>query len=147
MKVHTLWGEDEIESRLCKKCGTEKPITHFESRGDLSYTRGHCLPCGRTLTNDIKRLHKENPYPKDHSCDICGLSEDEATGNWKNSSNGKKKKAFCLDHDHTTRKFRGWLCHDCNRAMGQFKDNVEILDSAIKYLRGSSSDENVYKVV
>ena len=39
-----------------------------------------------------------------------------------------------LDHDHKTGKVRGILCKQCNNALGGFQDNIEILESAIKYL-------------
>jgi hypothetical protein len=45
------------------------------------------------------------------------------------------KSALCLDHDHTTGKFRGWLCGHCNRAIGQLGDNLTGLMRAVRYLR------------
>ena len=33
-----------------------------------------------------------------------------------------------------TNKIRGLLCSNCNRGLGHFKDNIDILKSAIKYL-------------
>ena len=39
-----------------------------------------------------------------------------------------------LDHNHTTDKFRGWVCNDCNNALGKFKDDAYTLRRAIKYL-------------
>lgn len=44
------------------------------------------------------------------------------------------KKSWCLDHDHQTGQARGILCAACNVGLGMFKDNVDILDSAMKYL-------------
>jgi hypothetical protein len=41
-----------------------------------------------------------------------------------------------VDHCHTTKKVRGLLCHNCNIAIGLFKDNTELLEQAIKYLKG-----------
>lgn len=51
-------------------------------------------------------------------CQICGLA-------------GKK---MCLDHCHEKGVFRGWLCDDCNIALGRVKENVNILKAMIKYI-------------
>ena len=39
-----------------------------------------------------------------------------------------------MDHDHKTKEFRGWLCHKCNRGLGTFDDNIDMLLRAINYL-------------
>lgn len=51
-------------------------------------------------------------------CDICRLPSDK----------------ICFDHDHATTRHRGWLCDHCNRGLGQFRDNPEIMRRAIAYL-------------
>ena len=55
-------------------------------------------------------------------CAICGIEEDRLT------------KALSADHCHKTGKFRGLLCMQCNSALGNFKDSLEILDNTKKYL-------------
>jgi hypothetical protein len=41
-----------------------------------------------------------------------------------------------VDHCHNTGKIRGILCTKCNTGLGSFKDNIELLMNAIKYLKG-----------
>ena len=54
----------------------------------------------------------------------CGICSNE----FRNSKDAH------LDHDHITKKIRGILCGRCNRALGYFKDNKDILKNAIIYL-------------
>lgn len=61
-------------------------------------------------------------------CHIC---------NKKETMINRSKTGPCrlaLDHCHATGKIRGLLCHACNRAIGNFKDNIKFLKSAIAYL-------------
>jgi Recombination endonuclease VII len=61
-------------------------------------------------------------------CAICGLQLNSK------STKGDYKTAVALDHDHKTKKFRGILCRHCNFGIGNFRDSIEILSSAVKYL-------------
>lgn len=40
-----------------------------------------------------------------------------------------------LDHDHATGKLRDFLCTNCNRGLGHFKDSQSLLSMAIDYLK------------
>jgi hypothetical protein len=52
-----------------------------------------------------------------HKCEICGSEE-----------------TLCVDHDHTTGIFRGALCGNCNRSIGQLGDTAAGLRKALAYL-------------
>lgn len=62
-------------------------------------------------------------------CAICRLSEttiDRRTG---------KPWPLAVDHNHNTGELRGLLCRRCNNALGSFKDDPILLQSAAEYLR------------
>jgi hypothetical protein len=42
---------------------------------------------------------------------------------------------MCFDHDPETHKFRGWICQNCNTAIGKLGDNLAGLMAAIRYLQ------------
>lgn len=56
-------------------------------------------------------------------CFICGIHYKEAP-----------KNTLVVDHCHTSGQVRGLLCNSCNAGLGMFKDSVEVLFKAVKYL-------------
>jgi hypothetical protein len=47
----------------------------------------------------------------------------------------KSKNKACVDHCHESNAIRGILCYQCNVGLGSFKDNTELFERAIKYLK------------
>lgn len=45
------------------------------------------------------------------------------------------KRALSVDHNHTTGKFRGLLCDNCNRALGYLKESEVIINNLLTYLQ------------
>ena len=74
---------------------------------------------GITLKEKKAMLKKQN-----NKCKICSFKFNE--NNFKSTS--------CIDHCHTTNKIRGLLCRSCNVGLGHFKDNTNLLTTAITYL-------------
>jgi len=58
---------------------------------------------------------------------LCVICEQPETGS--------KNKKLSADHCHISGVFRGLLCNRCNRAIGLFGDNPDLLDAAASYLR------------
>lgn len=48
---------------------------------------------------------------------------------------------FVIDHDHVTGRIRGLICERCNFALGDFKDNPELIRRAIEYLQLAQTNE------
>jgi Autographiviridae endonuclease VII len=71
---------------------------------------------------DYKRVHAE----QNGVCAICGKPE--------TARNQFKVRRLSIDHDHTTNKFRGLLCNDCNIGLGRFHDSPQLLSSALRYV-------------
>lgn len=64
---------------------------------------------------------------QDNKCYLCG-SEGFLIG--KNNHDER----LAVDHCHSTGKVRKLLCHNCNRALGLFKDNPELMRRAADYV-------------
>jgi hypothetical protein len=45
-----------------------------------------------------------------------------------------KAEAVHVDHDHNTKLVRGLLCFNCNQALGNVRDDVEVLLGLVEYL-------------
>tara|TARA_R100001082_G_C4319412_1_gene140427 strand:+ start:136 stop:579 length:444 start_codon:yes stop_codon:yes gene_type:complete len=118
------------EGKICIKCDTKLPLDKFSPASGGNFLRPECRKCNNELSKVRARLKKEYGMPEEgHVCPICLGTKDQVNG-----LGNKKNGSWVIDHCHESESFRGWLCHTCNRALGGFKDNTEILNRAIKYL-------------
>jgi hypothetical protein len=119
------------QSRRCRLCGTEKPLSEFYERKDLGTHRTECKVCVierqryRTL-GVCNTRYDEMLVSQGGACAICD-----------SSLNSSRYTKLAVDHDHRTGKVRGLLCTSCNTGIGLFKDSPERLQAAIRYLRRS----------
>lgn len=118
--------------KTCTKCKQTKPLEMFETvYGGSECRRADCKDCRRALAQQRANLRKRIEEPsEDHVCPVCTRSHDEVD-------------TWCLDHCHTTGAFRGWICNNCNVAIGNFKDNIQSMERAIEYLKAPSSDKQM----
>jgi hypothetical protein len=59
--------------------------------------------------------------PRPEVCEACGGAPDP-------------KRELHFDHCHTSGNFRGWICRECNLALGNVRDNIQRLRQLIAYL-------------
>ncbi len=144
MNIITL---KEAEERGLNRYYTGKPCKwgHYAPRR----LRGQCTECEALRDNsdyskryerrpDVKRRRENRVFlvkygithdeydsmckAQDYKCAICHSKDPQG-------------KRLSVDHDHNTGAVRGLLCTDCNLALGKFKDQVSILETALNYLK------------
>lgn len=111
--------------KRCTKCNSIKEISDFYTdKSKLDSKHPICKKC-HSLQTKIKKYNitKEQAIELSNSkCEICNSD----------------KNVF-IDHCHETGKVRGSLCQSCNFGIGCFKDDVILLDNAIKYLEKNNA--------
>ena len=126
MIINTLWGPEEVgETKKCRRCGEIKHLEKFAvnrifASGGIA-RRAYCIDCGKKQ----KPISNAKFYPKKPEKLTCPTCGDVVTGNY----------SIVCDHDHKTGKIRGYICDNCNTGMGRAKDNVEILQNWIEWLK------------
>lgn len=141
-----------METKICTKCGEEKPISEFyKDKQKSSGLRPDCKLCNSLKTKDYaknnrqeinlnnlkyktgltKEAYRNLLAEQNNCCAICKITIDE------------HNKNLCVDHSHETGLIRGLLCTRCNQGLGYFLDNTELLSQAINYLNNNFSIKNL----
>lgn len=119
--------------RQCGTCNKYKDDSEFTAGSSSDGLSVNCTSCRANY-----RLRKYNVTEAEYNamlekqggvCAICGRTS------------GARR--FHIDHDHSCcpgggscgECVRGLLCGNCNSGLGQFKDDPEVLHSAIEYIK------------
>ena len=147
---------DVLGNKRCVTCKEYKPMCEYHKNKSGRYgLAAVCKTCTSTKTKKYHahkmasspdyKLKKKQAYVKyrfgislaeyndmllaqNHRCAICNTENPK--GGW------------ALDHDHSTGKIRSFLCNICNRGLGYFNDNPEVLMQAANYLHAHSKEGN-----
>jgi len=149
--AHKARGIGGTPTKRCPLCQeTKDRLVEFGVRKN-GFSRSRCRKCEDKKTKEwmkanpekmrainaritLFRLHGLTPkhYEKlsaaqNGMCAICSVCPDPG-------------KRLYIDHCHKTNRIRGLLCNRCNRAMGLFEDDPELLRKVIDYLLNNTTD-------
>ena len=150
-----------MRTKVCSQCGKEKPVSEYYRRSaSPDGLNSACKTCIKAAARKRYRknkaiekieqaqradMQKESNlirlygitledyehmfYEQGRACAICGRVADEF------------RRDLAVDHDHVTGKVRGLLCPDCNRGLGGFHDDIELIEKALQYLQKHSAQQ------
>ena len=138
-------------TKTCSRCSQEKPLSDFRTRGghQTHLTKSRCNQClyeehKQWVTNNpirVREYRSKDKWTIVKRCARHGISPEQLTRTYERQggkcpicTNLIELMNSAIDHNHTTGEFRGILCKTCNRALGLFRDNPDILRSAATYL-------------
>lgn len=122
----TKYPNGYFKDKECKTCGNVFTPTNPCNIYCSSACKGKNAYYRRNYGIDDKQL-LQMKEEQNNLCYLCG-SEGFLIG--KNNHDEK----LAVDHDHQTGRVRKLLCHNCNRALGLFKDNPDVLRKAADYV-------------
>jgi len=119
----------DLAERCCRVC--KIVFTPSDNRQvSCSTACAHKAKPKHYKRHDLKRNYKitikdwEDMFAKQNGCcKIC------------NNHQSALSRALDVDHNHSTGKVRGLLCHKCNRALGLFNEDLQRMQTAIEYLK------------
>ena len=124
----------ELLTKICTKCKVDKPLSaeyfplHNKTKSGFD---SWCKACRATYRSETRRGNYRDMISDEllkdivetvTECVICGSTE-----------------KLVVDHCHTTNQIRGMLCNHCNRGLGHFRDDPELLEFARIYLLSYSN--------
>lgn len=147
-------------TKFCPKCKNNLETSLFNRANRRDGYQTYCRNCHNTMqrekykNNPEEKLKRQIRQRKRQSVNplakkdaelkrLYNISIDDYLAMFKDQnmvckvckSECKTKNSLSVDHDHNTGKVRGLLCNRCNRAIGMFEDNPDLLIKAAKYLQ------------
>lgn len=131
--------------KKCSMCGELKTASEFGRRyGERSHLlRSECRPCGAQRTRDFHQRRPDVMRNSNRRGSFRRRGLTESDYNEMLSAQGgccaicgdpPKQRRLAVDHCHSTGENRALLCDLCNKALGGFRDNPEIMIKAAKYV-------------
>ena len=103
---------------------TDNKVKKSVSKRGKQYFMSRCRTCIDESETILRKLKKDNPQPSAGTpCECCGRID----------------KLF-YDHDHSSKKLRGFCCRNCNSGIGLLGDSEAGLRQALAYLERARTD-------
>lgn len=96
-----------FEGRPCRRCGSSTRYVNGAQR---------CVPCNRRYIVQHHATATERDALRGQPCVLCDAPMEQP----------------CFDE--TDGRLRGWLCHDCNKGLGWFRERPWLLHRAARYV-------------
>ena len=132
-----------LQNKTCRKCKKNKNLKDFYKIGgkQAHLYRSYCKECTLKINSTEKAKKTKHAWriktrynleieeynqmfvDCENKCMICGIHNDDL------------KRNLCVDHNHETGEVRGLLCTPCNAVIGYAHEDIDVLYSAIKYLK------------
>jgi hypothetical protein len=128
MKTHCLRGHEFTEEntfvfrghrqcRACKRLSKKNRRARGGIGVKLEDRKASLWRNYKLRLDDVQAIERKQNYV----CAIC--------------SKPPQRRSLDVDHDHATGAIRGLLCEHCNKGLGHFYDNPDLLILASNYLK------------
>jgi hypothetical protein len=121
--------------KTCNTCGHQGPVDEFVKNG--RYHLNKCKPCNNKERNKLfveRYRHKYAEWNRRALYNITQQEYEQLCLDHPVCAICKTDIQLVIDHCHDTGKIRGRLCSSCNKGLGFFKDNTELMERGIEYL-------------
>lgn len=144
-----------IGKYICKTCNLTKDFSEFHKSGISKNGRNsNCKICHHKKVIEWRKNNRQKTHVYSRTAGLksrYGITDNDFNNMVKKQDNKclicnevpRRDKAFQtwnlhVDHCHNTGKVRGLLCHLCNRALGLFRERIDLVEKALLYLKSHS---------
>lgn len=126
-------GGPYYQSR-CHVCRKDRAAQYYRDKRDANPDATKVATRKATLAQYglTSEQYDEMSAAQNGRCAVCGHAPE---------GNGVSRHNLVVDHDHVSGKIRSLLCDFCNRGLGIFRDDPDLLLSAAMYIVNHSGGE------
>ena len=132
-----------MSTRVCARCKIDQPFSDFNKDAKKKHgIRYNCKTCERARMQKydkseagIQRMRASHWKIQGINITFDEYADRYAAVGGKCEICGDFNESLCVDHNHSTGAIRGLLCKPCNIGISALKEQAEVLNNAISYLR------------